>query len=196
MKRGRNLFAVGLLALAVTLGLMNFGDVNAATLTTRLLLQINADFATALDLNTATAPLSYKAQTDLSSGVAANQADVIWADQRTLSASATESLDLKGGGLVDAFGTAINPVKLRGIIITAASTNTNNVVVGNDTNHVPFLSAVTSTVTIQPNGTFVLTAPALAGIAVTAGTGDIIKVTNGGAGTSVTYNIILLGTSS
>jgi hypothetical protein len=41
-----------------------------------------------------------------------------------------------------------------------------------------------------------LVAPDAAGYAVTATTADILRVTNGGAGTSVVYEIVILGTSS
>ena len=38
-----------------------------------------------------------------------------------------------------------------------------------------------------------LVAPGAAGYAVTAGTGDILKVANSGAGTGVTYDIVIVG---
>lgn len=195
MKRGK--FFVALLALvALVGGLANQGDVSAATLTTRIQLNLSGELQSALDLVTASAPLVLRKTLDLANGTGANQANVIWSDQRILAASATEDLDLAGGGLLDPFGVAFAPAKVRCIIVAASSLNTNNVVLGGDVNSVPFLSTAATTTTIQPGGMVVFTAPGLAGYPVTAGTGDIIQVANSGAGTSVTYDVVVIGTSS
>mgnify|MGYP000488088098 CR=1 FL=1 len=58
----------------------------------------------------------------------------------------------------------------------------------------PFGSA-THTVALPPGGNLILTAPA-SGWTVTAGTGDLLRVANSGAGTSVTFDIIIIGTSA
>jgi len=69
------------------------------------------------------------------SGTGANQADIVWTDERTLAASGSEDLDL-AGALTDAFGATITAVELVAIIIVADAGNTNNVVVGDATDHV------------------------------------------------------------
>lgn len=196
MKRSR-LF-VGLAALlALAAGLVMQGDVSAASLTARITWSLSGSYSNALDLGiTGQASPAINRALDLASGVGASQADVLWSDQRTIAPSSTEDLDLKGGGLTDVFGNAINPAKVRAILVYAATTNTNDVVLGGDANSVPFLSTAATTVTLLPGASFVLTAPATAGIAVTAATGDIIQVANSGAGTSVTYDIVIIGTSS
>ena len=51
----------------------------------------------------------------------------------------------------------------------------------------------TDIITVQPNGIFFLMNPTAGGYAVTAATGDILKIANSGAGTSVTYDIIIIG---
>lgn len=165
-------------------------------LTTRVQLSLQAALSTALDLVTAKADLKLQKALDLASGVAANQANTMWSDTRTIAASTTEDIDIVGGGLLDPLGVAFAPAKLRVIVVYAAAGNTNNVVLGGDANSVPFLSAATTTVSIQPGGLFVLCEPGLAGIAVTAGTGDIIQVANSGGTTTVTYDIVLIGTTS
>lgn len=163
-------------------------------LNTKALFDLSAELTSALDLASGTVPLSYKRQFLMPTGTGAGQADLIWHDQRTLTASSTEDLDLAGGSLTNAFGTALTFVKVRGLIVYAATANTNNVVIGGDANSVPFLGAAANTKPIQPGGLYVDFAPA--GYTVTAATGDIIQVANGGAGTSVTYDIIVLGTSA
>lgn len=132
----------------------------------------------------------------LASGTGANQADLMFADQRTLSASATENLDL-AGGLTDAFGTTLTFAKIKAIMVRAAPGNTNDVVIGGAASNAfvgPF-GGTTPTVAVKPGGFLLLFAPAT-GWTVTASTGDILKVANSSSGTSVTYDVVLIGTSA
>ena len=130
----------------------------------------------------------------LTDGTGLNQAKNHWHDQRTLGASATENLDLSGV-LTNLFGELLVFTKIKAIFVFAAVANTNNVEVGGAAaNAFLFLKAAADIVPVRPGGHFLLTAPDANGIAVTAATGDILKVTNSGAGTGVTYDIILIGT--
>jgi hypothetical protein len=132
----------------------------------------------------------------LSSGTGNSQADLIYQAQRTLSSEATEDLDL-AGTLTDPFGATITFVKVKAIYIRAAAGNTNSVVVGGASSNAflgPFADA-TDKVSIPPSGAFLAAAP-VAGWAVTASTGDLLTVTNSGSGTSVTYDIVIVGTSA
>jgi hypothetical protein len=188
----------GLAALfLIGLALWMQSDVRAAaTLTTQLKIQLSGQFASALDLVTVSAPLAYAKQTNLASGVGLDQADQIFSDTRTLAPSTAEDLDVRGGALLQPDGTPFNIVKLKVLMVCAKSTNTNNVVLGGDANSVPFLDTAATTTTIKPNGCRVFSESALAGIAVTAGTGDVVQVANSAAGTSVDYDIVIIGTSS
>ncbi len=128
-------------------------------------------------------------------GTGAGQIDRVFGDARTLSASATENLDL-AGGITDAFGQTITFAKVRGLLISADAGNTNDVVVGGAASNAfvgPFADA-SDKIKIAPGASVLITAPA-AGWTVTAGTGDILLVANGGSGTSVTYKIAIVGTS-
>lgn len=136
------------------------------------------------------------ADTELSSGTGASAVDVEYIDQRTLAASANETLDLRGS-LKDPFGTTLNFVKVKGIFIKASSANTNNVLFKpNATNTFlgPF-NAAADQVAIPPGGAFLVTAP-VGGWATTAATGDLIYLANSAAGSSVTYDIHIIGTSA
>lgn len=166
------------------------------SLTSRFMIEITSKLASGLDLKTVTSDLAKRYTLDLANGVAAKQANVIWDDQRTLAASAVDSLDLAGGGLVDAFGAAFAPAKLRGIVIYSSPANLNNLTLFGDAAHVPLLNTVATTITLHPGGFFAMQWPALAGVAVTAATGDIVKVTNAAGVNSVTYDIILIGTNA
>jgi len=187
--------ALGLFfALILALGIQ--GDVSAASLTANIKLIVTADFTSSGDLVTSKSDLRQQYALSLASGVAGDQADMVWSDQRTVALSTTEDLDVDAGGLTDVFGTTFTLVKLKVLVVCAASGNTNTVDVGGDANSVPFFAAFADFVSVHPGGCLVLTNPALAGYAVTAGTGDIIQIANGGAGTSVTYDIVIIGTSS
>lgn len=130
------------------------------------------------------------------SGVGANQADRLWHGQRTLNASATEDLDL-AGVLTDVFGAAFTLAKLRLLWVRAAIGNTNNVNVTRPAaNGVPIFLAASDGLPVVPGGSFMYVAPNAAGIAVTGGTGDLITFTNSAGGTSVTYDVVILGTSA
>jgi hypothetical protein len=63
-------------------------------------------------------------------------------------------------------------------------------------NGVPFMLAAGDGVALPPGGTFLWVAPTAAGVAVTAATADLIDIVNSGAGTSVTYDIVIVGASA
>lgn len=123
---------------------------------------------------------------------AVNQADVMWSDSRTIAASGTDALDMTGS-LVNQLGQTIAQGEVVAIYVEAAPANTNNVVIGGAASNPfngPFATA-TSKIALGP-GEFVLLS-SQNGWGVTAGTGDILQIANSGAGTSVTYNIIVIG---
>jgi len=167
-------------------------------LVSNIVADVSATLTGARDMGSASAPLKKRVALALDSGTGANQADVVFADTRTLAPSATDTLDLNGGGLIDALGTAFAPVKLKAILVAASAANTNTVQVTRPgANGVPIFAAAGDAVTLPPGGVFLLACPAAVGIAtVAAGTSDLLAVTNGGAGTSVDYDLVLIGTSA
>jgi hypothetical protein len=129
-------------------------------------------------------------------GVGANQANVLFADTRTLGASATEDLDLTGS-LSDVFGASLVNARIKGIRISAAPGNTNNVVVGAaGSNPWATLLNATGTLTLPPGAVITAWVPTAAGWAVTAATGDLLKFANSAGGTGVTYTIEVIGGAS
>lgn len=165
-------------------------------LTTKITTKVSARHTSTLDLTTATAPLSLERVLSWPSGTGADQADRIWHDRRTIAASGTENLDL-AGSLVDAFGATITFARIKAVLIAAASGNTNNVnVIREATNGVPLFLAAGDGIPVHPGGTFMWVAPGATGVVVTASTGDLLSITNSGAGTSVTYDVVILGASA
>lgn len=166
-------------------------------LDTRVSATVLATATSALDLLAVTAPLNVAKNVVLSNGTGANQADKMFTDQRTLTASSTEDLDL-AGTLTDSFGVAITFARIKLIMISAASANTNNVLVGGAASNgfLNWVSDATDKVVVRPGGLLLLAAPDATAYAVTATTGDLLRIGNSSSGTSVTYDIVLIGSSA
>ncbi|HVH49963.1 MAG TPA: hypothetical protein VM760_08835 [Sphingomicrobium sp.] len=123
---------------------------------------------------------------------ATNKANILFADTRTLAASANENIDLSGA-LSDAFGASIAAAEIVAIYIAAESTNTNSVNVTRPASNGfigPFLAA-SDGVGIKP-GEYALFV-SQSGWAVTAATGDLINVANSAGSTEVVFDIIIVG---
>jgi len=166
------------------------------SLTTALLVAINATLEGSNDLGTPSFPLSVSNRDDIANGTGLSQADLIFSDQRTISASGNEDLDL-AGSLTDPLGSTLTFATVKAIYVRASSDNTNNVEVKPAASNGfdgPFADA-SDTLAIPPGGTLLLTAP-VSGWSVTAGTGDLLNIANSGAGTGVTYDIVIIGTSA
>jgi hypothetical protein len=163
-------------------------------LNAQLKVAVSAEYTNPVDLGEAKYPLEYAASVVLADGSGANQANKLWTDTRTLTASSTENLDLNAV-LTDIFGAALAFTKIKALVIKAADTNVNDVVVGGAGANAAasFFADATDKVRVKPGGTVALIAPDANGYAVTAATGDILLVANGAAGTSVTYTIIVIG---
>lgn len=168
----------------------------ATTLRTVVTAMIEATYKNPLDLTTTLDSLLKKTRIELSNGTSTSAADRLFHDQRTLTASGTEDLDL-AGSLSNAFGSTLTLVELRAVLITASSANTNNVVLSRPaSNGVPLFSAAGDAIAIPPGGVFLWACGADGKVTVTAGTGDLLTVTNSSSGTSVTYDVVIVGTSA
>lgn len=166
----------------------------ATSLQARLIMSILAQIDNPIDVGSVSYPVNLAYSQGFTDGVGADQAQKIWTDARNIAISGTDDLDL-AGVLLDPFGVALTMTKLKALIIKAASTNVNDVVVGNAAaNQVASIfGAVAHTIKIKPNGLLALIAPDVNGYSIVAGTGDILRIANGGAGTAVDYTITLIG---
>jgi hypothetical protein len=154
--------------------------------------------SSAKDLGNASINYPISRQTNFDPGTGAGQVDRIWADTRTLTASSSEDIDL-AGALLDDLGGPFVLARIRGLFIAASAGNTNNVVVGGVTNGLSTIlsPAASGLLTLRPGTHFEIgcgQADAI-GFLVTAATADLLHVANSGAGTSVSYDIVVLGCS-
>ena len=165
-------------------------------LSSKLVAQVVATQINDLDLADGSVPLNYAQRLVLTSGTGANQADLIFHDQRTIAASDNEDLDL-AGTLVDAFGATLTFARIKAVLFAAAAGNTNNVQVTRPaTLGVPLFLAASDGIAVRPGGVFMWAATDATGVAVTAGTADLINVANSGSGTTVTYDVVIVGASA
>jgi hypothetical protein len=127
-------------------------------------------------------------------GSGAGQATTAWHDQRTLSSSANEDLDLSGV-LTDAFGDTITFTKIKAIVVSAASANAAAIEVGGAATNalVNFVGSATDKIKVRPGGLFVIASEDATAYAVTAGTGDLLRITNTSGAASATYDIFVIG---
>lgn len=167
----------------------------AKTLNASVKLALVGEFANSADLGTTKLPLGYNGSFVFTHGTGANQVGSVFTDTRTLAASGSEDLDLSGV-LTDAFGAAIAFTRIKGLIVKAAPGNTNDVIVGGNGSApcASFFGDATDTLRVKPGGMVALMAPNATGYAVTPGTADLLTLANSGAGTSVTFDILILGT--
>lgn len=163
------------------------------TLAATIKLACSALYQNALDQRTVEDKLQLNLPVTFADGVGASQAQKLFCDTRTLTASSTENIDL-AGSLTDAFGATLTFAEIKAIIVSADSGNTNNVVVGGAaSNAFPLFGDATDTISVKPGGFFAIVDPSAGGYTVTAGTGDILKIANSSSGTSVIYTIVIIG---
>lgn len=123
--------------------------------------------------------------------------DLAYIRERTVADGANDDIDL-AGVLSTQLGTTFAGAELVGLMLINkhkdGTANTTALTIGGGSNPmIGFLGGTTPTIgPIQPNGSLCLFSPHASGLgAITAGTGDILRVTNA-AGAENTYQIALL----
>ncbi len=183
---------ISLVAFMVTL--VFYQGTAPAAETSKILVQIVNELTSTNPLSTAKDNMVFSKSFAITDGTGINKAESIFRDQRTLTASSNEDLDLSGV-LTDSFGATINFTKIKAIMVAAASGNTNDVLVGGAaaSQFINWVSDPTDQIVVQPNGIFFLMNPTSGGYGVTGTSADLLRITNSAGGTSVTYDIIIIG---
>lgn len=150
------------------------------------------------DINALSNPqdfLAFKKDFAFANGVGANQADKRWSSAgRSLATTASENLDL-AGTLTDYRGNVLTFARIKAIAIFNNGPNT--IAVGGAASNafVNWVGTAAHTLNVRSGGLLLLLAPDATAYAVTASTGDILKIANLAAG-AITYDIALVGASS
>lgn len=168
------------------------------TLNTKFSVNLNGKLSDTVDKGTREANLAAAVAISLANGVGAGQADRLWLDDFTIPASGTLDLDM-AGALLDALSGPFSIARVKALVVTADALNTNNLVVGAAaTNPWVGLLGATHTVTLRPGAFLAAGSGQLdaVGYAVIATTGDILRLTNSGAGSAVVGSIAIVGCSA
>ena len=146
--------------------------------------------------STVSAAPSHNFSDSLSLGTGLDQGDLVYSAKAVaISGSATNALDVSGS-LSDVYGTTITAVKMKMFYLKNLSTTAGDTLtIGGDANGMLLMDAAADTITIQPNGFILLWQPSLAGMAVTAATGDIIDILEN-AGNANTYDVAFIATTA
>lgn len=144
---------------------------------------------------------SIKRVLQLTDGTGAGEADIIYADERTVSDGSNDDIDL-AGSLSNAFGSTITAAEVVAIVAinapSSGSDNTTDLTIGNATNAFEgFLGGTAPTIgPLKPGATFMLFAGDAAGLgSVTGGSTDELRIANS-AGASATYQIAIIARSA
>ena len=128
-------------------------------------------------------------------GAGAGNINLVWSDRRTVAASATDTLDLNGGGLLDVFGNAANFATVKGICIfnreTVAATHRIDFAPAAANPFLWTFNAAADRVEIAPSSAYMQWDDS--GKATVAGGSDAIRIINTDGANTVTYDIIVIG---
>ena len=137
----------------------------------------------------------------LSNGTTANKADLSYVAEITVATAANSDLDL-AGVLTDALGNTVTAAEIVAIMVKNVAldgtANTTDLTIGGGSNPVVgFMGGTTPTIgPIKPGGMVMLAAGDAAGLgAVTAGTGDILRIANS-SGATAKFQIAILARSA
>jgi len=163
----------------------------ATSLTTKLTLKLGHTYTNALDLTTPEDVLAGLSLSDsLTNGTAADQANAVWHDERTLAAT-SETLDLQT--LTDALGLALTFAAIKAIVIkNSATTTAFDLAVGNAAAN-PWsacFSDPSDEIIVPPNGIWLWWSPTDA--ETVDATHSDFKIDSGA--NAVTYKIWIIGT--
>lgn len=193
MKRNRLLVSLAVAALAFSAAAPALASGVAATFAAR----VNGSYVGSNPLGSVKFGFDQEALAQFSAGASgAGKADLLYSGTTTLAASATANLDL-AGVLTDPLGATLTFGHVKAIFIHASKANTNDFCIGGAGTNAfvgPWGSA-TDKVCIKPGGVYINADPGV-GWAVTAATADLLKQANSGAGSSVSADVIIVGSSS
>jgi hypothetical protein len=162
------------------------------SLTAKIVLGFDAVCQAVQNLSTLADRLSINRALELTNGTGANQANVLFHDQRTLADAADETLDLYGGALQDALKNTLTMEKLKVLFLRNTSAEASLLIGGAGTTPIDLFADAAGVFKQRPGGVFLTTAPDANGIVLT--TNKNLKLAHDGTGTSpLVYEIIAIG---
>lgn len=165
----------------------------AKTLATNLSVSVQGNYAKAFDLQNAGCNLQHAVAEAMATGVGAAQADLIFHDTRTATAT-PDNLDL-AAALTDVFSDSLTFARVKLIFIHNKSLTDDLKVGGHASAALDTLfNATTDEIIIKPGGILLVYAPGATAYVVTATTADMLTVDPGAA--TIIYDVIIIGASA
>ena len=166
------------------------------TLSVEIKASLNWLWEEALDLSTLVDSSRLEVLSAFSTGSSAGEADQLWHDSRTIGAASNDDLDLTDlTQTVHGQSVSLGFASIKAILIQNTSTTAGDKLVldSSVTNGVltPFNGSASSKLEIPADSPLLLV-NRLDGWTVTAGTGDLLRISNPGA-ESIDYKIVILG---
>jgi hypothetical protein len=130
----------------------------------------------------------------VSNGTGAGQASQVYQDTGSIAPSGTTTIDL-AGSLTNIFGQTITFTKIKLLAIRAAAANNvaNNLQVARPAaNGFVWFLALSDGFYLAPGAWFLWYDPA--GVAVTAGTADLLSLINSAGTNTISYDLVIVGT--
>lgn len=163
------------------------------SLSANVKLTVSGSLSNTIDIGSAGYSFNKSFTQAFTNGTGADQANQIWTDERTISGSSNDDLDLYGS-LTNAFGTTLNFTSIKGIFIKAGDSNGGNLTIGGEGSN-PFSSIFsdpTDKLVLPPSSFVGICNPNANGYTVTASTGDMLRIANLDSA-SATYEILVIG---
>jgi hypothetical protein len=162
--------------------------------------QFTANLTNTLALEQVTANPSLSIASVLTNGTGVNQADQIFADQRTLNPSTNENINVATfSGSLDAVGGTLSLARIKMLLVQNLNgTEANNLTIGGAGAGAwtPLTNGSSSLkVSIPGGGSFEVIAPGATGWAVGSSSGSLLNVANVSSTGTTQYNLIVVGAS-
>jgi hypothetical protein len=151
-------------------------------------------------LGTATLPIALSKSLPMTTGSgAAGTADMIYSTTISLAGSATSDLDFAGVLTNHITGAAMTFARIKAVIIVAGAANdAGNLmqVTRPASNGIPLFMAAGDGIALRPGAFFAWADSGATGVAVTAGTGDLLTFTNSAGTNTITADVVIIGSSA
>ena len=154
---------------------------------------LSAAFSEAKDVGTVQSTPALSVNDVFTNGSGANKIEAVVYDTGSIAASGSADVDL-AGALKDPAGDAVTLTKVKGFIVKNTSTTGDGITVGGT--FASWLAAGGDAVKVMPGGSIVVSNPTADGYAVTAGSADVMTLTNLDSVNAQTYEVEVLGEES
>ena len=151
---------------------------------------LSAAFSEAKDVGTVQSTPSLSVNDVFTNGSGANKVEAVVYDTGSIAASGSADIDL-AGALKDPAGDLVVLTKVKGFLVKNTSTVGDGIIVGGT--FASWLGAASDAVKIMPGGSIVVSNPTESGYTVTAGSADVMTLTNLDAVNAQTYEVEVLG---